>query len=114
MSKLVKLPDGTWVNPEHVTCIEYKNGDTRVWVKKDAGYGTGSIYFDGSDRRDELATIINGPASAPLINELIAVRDLVPGESAEPDLDIARMQDMLNTVIDRIRNPVRYSTRPTA
>ena len=25
MKTLVKLPDGNFVNPRHVTCIEYKN-----------------------------------------------------------------------------------------
>jgi hypothetical protein len=62
---LVKLPNGNFVHPRHVTCIEYKhypanphNSATLVWVRKDAGYGTGTFSFKG-DRRDELAAIIN-------------------------------------------------------
>ena len=59
---LVKLPDGNYVNPMHVTCVEFKDQTygkhTWVWVKKDAGYGTGSFRFTG-DRREELAKIIN-------------------------------------------------------
>jgi hypothetical protein len=31
---------------------------TYLWVKKNAGYGTGSFCFPG-DRREELAKIIN-------------------------------------------------------
>jgi hypothetical protein len=64
---MVKLPDGNWVNPAHVTCIEFVETPvgtkffpkTRLWVKKNAGYGTGSFDFDG-DIRDKLAKLING------------------------------------------------------
>jgi hypothetical protein len=59
---LVKLPNGDYVNPAHVTCVEFKSyshsSETLVWVKKNAGYGTGQFAFVG-DRREELAKILN-------------------------------------------------------
>lgn len=67
IGNLVKLPNGNFVNPAHVTCIELENGltppavNTRLWVKKDAGYGTGSFVFPG-DQRAGLAAIVNGEA----------------------------------------------------
>lgn len=81
MNTLVQLPDGSWVNPAHVTCIEldkrntYPSGHCRtwVWVKKDAGYGAGAIQFDG-DRRDELARIVNSVSGAA------ATVRLIPGD----------------------------------
>lgn len=59
---MVKLPNGNWVNPEHVTCIECKKYPnsiiTSLWVKMSGGYGTSNFDFPG-DCRDSLAKIIN-------------------------------------------------------
>jgi len=57
------LPNGNWVNPAHVTCIEVvergRGCATRVWVTKGGGYyNTGSFEFDGDQRRP-LSEIIN-------------------------------------------------------
>ena len=61
-STLVKLPNGEWVNPNYVTNICNEKYDTKIWTKlwivKDAGYGTGQILFEG-DCKDQLAKIIN-------------------------------------------------------
>ena len=64
MNNLVKLPNGNWVNPSHVTAIELVNRgekceQTIVWCKMDAGYGTGRIFERAGDCRDELAALIN-------------------------------------------------------
>lgn len=67
MKKLVKLPDGNYVNPDYVTAIELKSSEqhgkrrclTHVWVVKDSGYGTGNFQYEG-DRRDELALLLGG------------------------------------------------------
>jgi len=69
MAKLVRLPGGDWVNPSHVTCIEYRGNSggekphTAVWVIKDAGYTTGRITFPG-DQCEVLAKLINGESDA--------------------------------------------------
>jgi hypothetical protein len=65
---LIKLPGGEWVNPQYVTAIEVVTVDTytnppkqpwtKIWVVKDAGYGTGSIMLQG-DRADEIAELLN-------------------------------------------------------
>jgi hypothetical protein len=66
-TKLVKLPNGCWVNPDYVTCVELQGSKgtlyTAVWVVKDAGYGTGSYSFAG-DIKDEIAKLLNDCAVA--------------------------------------------------
>lgn len=58
---MVKLPDGNYVNPQYVTCIEMRESSTSrwtvLWVVGAAGYGTLSFRFDG-DRRDSLAKLL--------------------------------------------------------
>ena len=56
--KLVKLSNGDYVNPDHVTSIVYTGYETKIWVVGNSGYHTFSISFPG-DRRDELSKIIN-------------------------------------------------------
>ena len=55
--KLVELPDGTFVNPDYVTSIEF-DSFTLVWVVGHSGYHTYAVRFDG-DRVKELAKLIN-------------------------------------------------------
>lgn len=61
-NKLVKFPNGDYVNPTYVTLIELvkSNGTlfTRAWVISDAGYNTKSIEFLG-DCRQQLADLLN-------------------------------------------------------
>ena len=71
--KLVKLPNGNWANPDHVTAIEVKDyiktqrcANLNVWCKMNSGYGTGVIYYESFDslseahsRADELAALLN-------------------------------------------------------
>jgi hypothetical protein len=71
--KLIKLPNGNWANPDHVTAIEVKDyiktqrcANLNVWCKMSGGYGTGVIYYESFDslseahsRADELAAMIN-------------------------------------------------------
>jgi hypothetical protein len=60
MNKMIKLPDGTYINPKYVVRIEVRtsnaaqdNPRTLVWTA-DGGYATA---FDG-DRRDEIAALL--------------------------------------------------------
>ena len=81
-SSLVKLPDGNFVNPAHVTCIELSRplggkSFTLLWVKKNAGYGTGSICFEG-DIRAELGALLNS------VNKKAALLSDLPSASVTP------------------------------
>ena len=66
-SPMIKLPDGSYVNPAHVTLIELKSQPyatppgtyTAVWVICDSGYHTRAITFFG-DIRTKLADVLNG------------------------------------------------------
>jgi hypothetical protein len=55
--KLVKLPDGNYVNPDFVTSVRRCSPYTRVWVVGDAGYHTYQLDFPES-MHDEIAKII--------------------------------------------------------
>lgn len=70
--KLVKLPNGNWANPDHVTAIELQDrkyplkSDLTVWCKMKGGYGTASIYYQSYSSIDEakadadrLASLLN-------------------------------------------------------
>lgn len=73
---LVKLPNGQWVNPNHVTCVELEHSSdskrdwTLLWVKKNSGYGTGSFTFEG-DQRDAIAGLLNASVSCPVCGNLV-------------------------------------------
>lgn len=70
--KLIKLPNGNWANPDHVTAIEVKNEkqpfspNLTVWCKMRGGYGTASIYYqsyksieEANADADRLASLLN-------------------------------------------------------
>lgn len=64
ITKLIRLPDGTWVNPAHVAMVVFNN-----LHPMDGGPTTSVSFADGrmgvvfpGDCRDELAKLINGEA----------------------------------------------------
>jgi len=66
MKSIVKLPDGTYINPKYVVRIEVRTSNvaqsdprTLIWVS-DGGWATS---FEG-DRRDEMAALL-----FPCLNE---------------------------------------------
>ena len=60
--KLIKLPNGNWVNPDHVSSIEITLFDDRPKTKVVMD-GAASAYSTKGDQRDELAALLN--ASQP-------------------------------------------------
>jgi hypothetical protein len=69
--KLIKLPNGNWANPAHVTSIEVKPYTTslsvEVWCVMHAGYHTGRIYSESCASRKEANEIATQLAS--LLNQ---------------------------------------------
>ena len=59
---LVRMPNGNWVNPQHVTCIELVGLSprlgTRLQIRDLMGRDGDNFRFDG-DIRDELAKLLN-------------------------------------------------------
>jgi hypothetical protein len=53
-TSFVKLPDGSYINPAHVTCISFGTSQTAIFTSDRRDY-----WFDG-DRRDEFAKLLSG------------------------------------------------------
>lgn len=58
---LIKLPDGNWVNPRHVTCVDVgrPHEDLLTYVSVDHGRGGSYRFVFKGDLRDKLAALIN-------------------------------------------------------
>lgn len=59
---LVKMPDGTWLNPQHVAGVELERmrTDVKTWIHfaKASSFRVQALSLPG-DRRDEIAMLIN-------------------------------------------------------
>jgi hypothetical protein len=116
---LVKLPDGTLVNPSHVTCIEFTEiksppghaGITYVWVVKNAGYHTGAISFSGN-RLEELFEIISGTTvdtstfDKILVDVTLALKDII--EAANSDHPYQLDDLSTDTILEPLAKAERY------